>query len=85
MINENAESDEDMIELLEINPTAVAIETQPDMMFYRSGVYSPKNKDCGEQLNHGVLLVAMNEKTMTIKNSWGPQWGEKGFIRMAKY
>lgn len=48
MINEKASSDKDLFELLELGPTAVAIETQQDMMFYHSGIYNPKNKNCGE-------------------------------------
>ena len=54
-------------------------------MFYKTGVYNPRDRDCGESLNHGVLLVGMNSRYLTIKNSWSEKWGEKGFIRMAKY
>lgn len=47
---------------------------------YKSGVF----KNCGTRLNHGVLLVGLNSESWTIKNSWGPGWGEKGFIRLAR-
>lgn len=54
-------------------------------MFYKKGIYRPKDRNCGEQLNHGILLVGMNKRFITIKNSWGEKWGENGFIRMIKY
>lgn len=54
-------------------------------MFYKSGIYRPRNRSCGEQLNHGVLMVAMYKNYFVIKNSWSEQWGEQGYIKMAKY
>lgn len=46
---------------------------------YKSGVFS----NCRTSLNHGVTLVGVNGGNWVIKNSWGPSWGEKGFIRLA--
>lgn len=49
---------------------------------YKDGVYS-SDEDCGDGLNHGVLLVGQKEDYYIVKNSWGDSWGEKGYIRMA--
>ncbi len=38
--------------------------------------------NCKKNLNHGVLLVANTKKYWRIKNSWGTDWGEDGYIRL---
>ncbi|CAO2184027.1 unnamed protein product [Urochloa humidicola] len=68
-------------------PVAVAIEASGShFQFYSEGVFSGK---CGTELDHGVAAVgygvaADGTKYWVVKNSWGPEWGEKGYIRMAR-
>ena len=45
---------------------------------YRSGVFS----NCGTRLNHGITLTGITDGNWKIKNSWGPGWGDKGFITL---
>jgi C1A family cysteine protease len=54
-----------------------------DFKYYRSGVYSfTQGKSLG---GHAVLLVGYNDdgRYFIVKNSWGPDWGEGGFFRIA--
>ncbi|XP_051223251.1 senescence-specific cysteine protease SAG39 [Lolium perenne] len=67
-------------------PIGVAIEIGSGMMFYKSGVYSGT---CGTRLEHAITAVGYGTdpagtKYWIVKNSWGPGWGENGFIRMKR-
>jgi len=35
-------------------------------------------------LDHGVQLVGYSPDYWIVRNSWGPSWGEKGFIRLQR-
>lgn len=68
-------------------PFAVTVNsTLKDFRFYRGGIY--KNQGCSYvRVNHGMLLIGYGgilEKYWLLKNSWGPRWGENGFMRIAK-
>merc|ERR1712060_671893 len=65
-------------------PVAIAIEAdQSAFQQYKSGVMTG---DCGTSLDHGVLLVGYgtdgNDDYWKVKNSWGSDWGESGYIRL---
>ncbi|XP_052183232.1 vignain-like [Diospyros lotus] len=68
-------------------PVSVAIDAGgTNFQFYSEGVFSG---NCGRELDHGVAIVGYGttqDGTMywTVKNSWGEEWGEKGYIRMQR-
>lgn len=65
-------------------PLSVAIEADRDtFQHYKSGIYN--DSSCFEGgLDHGVLLVGYDKDSLLVKNSWGTDWGEKGYIRMKR-
>ncbi|OVA14485.1 Peptidase C1A [Macleaya cordata] len=70
-------------------PVAVAIDAGGfDFQFYSEGVF---NGECGNDIDHGVAIVGYgggrknhHEKYWIVKNSWGEDWGEEGYIRMRR-
>lgn len=67
-------------------PVALGIEAD-EIMFYDSGVFD--DEECGTEIDHGVLLVGYGssekgEPYWLVKNSWGPGWGENGYIKFKR-
>ncbi|GKC60724.1 low-temperature-induced cysteine proteinase-like protein [Tanacetum coccineum] len=67
-------------------PITVAIEGGGrDFQFYTSGVFTGS---CGTQLDHGVVVVGYGTEDgkdyWIVRNSWGAEWGESGYIRMER-
>ncbi|XP_011000919.1 PREDICTED: cysteine proteinase RD21a-like [Populus euphratica] len=67
-------------------PVSVAIEAGGRaFQLYQSGVFTGS---CGTQLDHGVVAVGYGTENgvdyWVVRNSWGPAWGENGYIRMER-
>ncbi|CAG9317248.1 unnamed protein product [Blepharisma stoltei] len=66
-------------------PTAVAVQAdQSSWQFYKGGIVT---NNCGNKPDHSVLIVGYNNINKPpywiVKNSWGQNWGESGYIRIA--
>lgn len=69
-------------------PVSVAIDAYgQSFKLYSGGVF---NGDCGTQLTHAVTVVGYGvssedgSKYWLIKNSWGDNWGENGYMRLQR-
>ena len=70
-------------------PVSVAIQANiSSFRFYMSGVY--QDPDCGDLLDHGVLIVGYGTDYFQgldywiVKNSWTSNWGDEGYIKILR-
>ncbi|XP_050293805.1 procathepsin L-like [Anthonomus grandis grandis] len=72
-----------------VGPISVAVDASY-FQLYDSGVFD--SQACGNSrgyLNHGILAVGYGTtedgvEYWLVKNSWGQDWGENGYIRMSR-
>ncbi|XXG89016.1 hypothetical protein AAC387_Pa12g1120 [Persea americana] len=68
-------------------PVSVGIEAGGlEFQFYLKGVFTGT---CGTDLDHGVAVVGYDEtregiKYWIVKNSWGLEWGDGGYIKIQR-
>jgi len=68
---------QDLLNKLKNQPISVGIDAS-DWQFYQNGILDVRCD--GTEINHSVLLVGYSERGWKLKNSWGPIWGENGYI-----
>ncbi|KAK8871909.1 hypothetical protein M9Y10_007655 [Tritrichomonas musculus] len=73
--------------LIKWGPTSVCIDASgASFMLYDGGIY--KGSDCRTAQNHAVCVVGYGTEGENpywiVRNSWGPSWGEAGYIRMLR-
>lgn len=83
----NPYDEEALKEAVANQPVSVSVEASGRaFMFYAGGVFAG---ECGTNLDHAVTVVGYGtsregNKYWLIKNSWGSQWGEQGYIRIQR-
>ncbi|XP_034954971.2 cathepsin S [Zootoca vivipara] len=70
-----------------VGPVSVGINASLMSFFlFKRGVYDdPK---CSQHINHGVVVIGYGteegKEYWLVKNSWGPSFGDEGFIKIAR-
>ena len=78
-----------LMHALTLGPVAVSVAA--NWAAYERGVFDgPHGQPCGYEVNHAVLLVGYGRDAAsglnywTLRNSWTPQWGERGYMRILR-
>jgi len=66
-----------------VAPLSICVDAAP-WQFYTSGIMT--KSQCATSLDHCVQITGYDTTGATpywvVRNSWGADWGEKGFIRL---
>merc|ERR1712176_171902 len=81
-------SDSSLLEAAAEHVISVGIQSNTkDFMAYRSGIFvctRATGCNCQVRGDHAVDLVGYGEGYWNIRNSWGPRWGDNGYIKMSR-
>jgi C1A family cysteine protease len=69
--------------LCKYGPIAACVKVTPAFQAYRSGIFDEFAPVTGPRdINHAITIVGWDDgkQAYLIKNSWGAQWGEKGYV-----
>ena len=77
-----------LMHALQFGPVAVSVAAS-GWKSYHGGVYNGSYSGADTDVNHAVVCVGYgvtsdNVGYWIIKNSWGPNWGENGYIRLRR-
>ena len=68
-------------------PVETSMVVYGDIWSYKSGIYSCQGKPGGGS-GHSVVIIGWGVSNgtayWTVKNSWGPTWGEGGFFKVTR-
>ncbi|GMN43577.1 hypothetical protein TIFTF001_012775 [Ficus carica] len=81
-------NEEERLKAVSVQPVSVSIDANgTSFKYYKSGVFTGP---CGTSPHHAVTFVGYGTaedgtKYWLLKNSWGEDWGENGFMRLERY
>lgn len=89
-VQSTPEDEEELLSFVaHYGPTSVGIDASGSAFSaYASGIYDSKDECGSTYINHGVCCIGYGSENglnyWIIRNSWGKNWGEEGYIRMIR-
>lgn len=76
---------EDFINAVRVEPINMSFAVGNDFLYYADGVYT--GRDCAQYLNHSMVAVGVGRTEdgrdyAIVKNSFGKEWGQKGYAHV---
>ncbi|MDD5779011.1 MAG: C1 family peptidase [Candidatus Thermoplasmatota archaeon] len=71
--------------LIDHGPLVAEMAVMSGFGSYTGGVYEHPGEETTSDINHQVVIVGYDDQQgcWIVKNSWGPEWGEDGYFRIA--
>ena len=74
-----------LVSALNISPTTTNYHVSNGNYYYNGGIYNDRScRSSYNSLNHAVTAVGYDSSSFKIKNSWGTDWGERGYGRFSR-
>ena len=71
--------------LKERGPLMVSVDANSAWDEYKGGILPAAScNSSAESGDHAVVLVGATDEAWIVRNSWGVQWGEEGYIRLER-
>lgn len=68
-----------------VEPVSVGVDAS-NLQYYKGGIVT--GKTCKQNIDHAVLVTGwgtdQGQNYWLVKNSWGANWGEKGYFRVER-
>jgi C1A family cysteine protease len=70
--------------IFQVGPVAISINAAlSSFQLYSEGIYN--DQECSSKtVNHAMVVVGYTPEYWIIKNWWGPNWGENGYMRIKR-
>jgi len=82
MIEDNPKAEQQIEHILHnYGPVAVGVDSA-NMYHYTGGLF--KASMCTTDIDHAVTIVGYTDDAWIIKNSWGPFWGDEGYLYLER-
>jgi len=75
-----AANENSIYQALQSSPLSICCDAQP-WQYYSGGILAASQ--CGQSIDHAIQLTGYSPNSggyWIVRNSWGPAWGESGFI-----
>ncbi|RLF63630.1 MAG: hypothetical protein DRN31_02020 [Thermoplasmata archaeon] len=81
----NRDRDEIKSMVFNFGPVVAEMAVYSDFGSYTGGIYEHPGDEPTSDINHQVVIVGYDDdqECWIVKNSWGSNWGENGFFRIA--
>jgi len=80
----NPENDADALETAIATKGPMSVTVAANWGGYGGGVFSGGCNSANCDLDHGVVAVGYSKDYWLVRNSWGANWGEGGYIRLSR-
>lgn len=77
-----SQSESAHIQALQTGSIGVAFEVTDRFFKYKAEII--KDTTCRGHANHAVTMVGYASNYLLVKNSWGGNWGDRGFVRFTR-